>query len=506
MEFYHNLLKRQIKKHCKDNLDQFLLENEKFLQAIDEAYNRFDADRVMIERSLELTSQELIEKNKSLMNYIDKLNFIAFHDTLTRLYNRAYLIDRLEEKIKAYKENPEEQFAVLFLEVDRFKIINDAYGHSMGDKLLIKIASRLNEFSSERITISRLGGDEFVILFEKYKSEEEVSHFARQLISILNLAFKVEYHEVFLTVSIGIAFCTIGYDLPTDILRDADTAMYYAKKKGRGRLQIFKKSMHNSAAFMIEIESNLRQAIEKNEFILYYQQILNASGTIINGYEALIRWNHPQKGFISPAEFIPIAEETGMINAIGDWVIRSAVTKCKTIQTLHPNTYISVNLSFVQFKEKNIAEVISKILKEIDLDPKLLYIELTESSIMENVVEGINILNELRNIGVHLSLDDFGTGYSSLSYLKKIPIHNLKIDQSFVKDLEKGIQDQQIVKAIISVAHSLGLSVTAEGIENKNQFIFLQSYGCDRMQGYYFSKPMPETEVESFYNQIKNFF
>ncbi|HMW04720.1 MAG TPA: EAL domain-containing protein [Leptospiraceae bacterium] len=503
---WHSLLKRQIKKHCTDNYNQFIEQNEKFLLAIDEAYNRFDADRLMIERSLELTSQELMEKNKSLLNYIEKLNFIAYHDTLTHLYNRAYLIDKLEEKIKAFHKNPDKTFALLFLEVDRFKIINDAFGHSMGDKLLIKIASRINQFSSENITIARLGGDEFVLLIENYKSEEETLIFANQIISILSPAFKIDYHEVFVTVSIGIAFSNLSYESPADILRDADTAMFYAKKMGRGRVQIFQGSMHNSAAFLIELESNLRQAIDKNEFILYYQPILNASGTQVNGLEALIRWNHPSKGFISPVEFIPIAEETGMINAIGEWVIRNAVSKCKSLQSLHYGIYISVNLSFVQFKEKNITEIISKILKEEDLDPKLFYIELTESSIMENVFEGIEILNDLRNIGVKLSLDDFGTGYSSLSYLKKFPIHNLKIDQSFVRDIEKGMQDQEIVKAIISVAHSLGLSVTAEGIENRNQLTFLQSCGCDRLQGYFFSKPFPPEEIEEFFNKIKNYY
>lgn len=491
MDSLHSLLKRQMKKYLTITSEQFFEDNQKFVRAIDEAYNRFDADRLMIERSLELTSKELIEKNKSLLNYIEKLNYIAYHDTLTHLYNRAFLTDKLDMGIAKQKNNPSKVFAVLFLDLDRFKLINDAMGHSVGDKLLGKIATRLTEFSSKTVTIVRLGSDEFVVLVENIESEQEVLLLAENINKSLKHSFHVDYHEVFITVSIGIAFSSLGYENSSDILRDADTAMYNAKQKGRGRFQVFDKSMHNYAATLVELESNLRQAIQNNEFILYYQPIINALSDQVSGFEALIRWNHPVKGFIPPADFIPIAEETGMINVIGEWVIRTAVQMTKRLQAICPKVYVSVNLSFVQFREKNIVEVIKNILQETQLSPELLYIELTESNIMENVVSGMEILNKLRDIGVVLSLDDFGTGYSSLSYLKKFPIHNLKIDQSFVRDLEKGKQDQEIVKAIIAVAHSLDLTVTAEGIENENQIAFLKSFSCDRLQGYYFSKPLP---------------
>lgn len=498
MESLHNLLKRQIKKHCSNNTEKFIEENFNFIQAIEEAYNRFDADRVMIERSLELTSRELIEKNKSLLSYIEKLNYIAYHDTLTKLHNRAYLIEKLDSILLKLKKDSTKVFAILFLDLDRFKMINDAYGHSVGDKILVKIASRISEFESKKITVSRLGSDEFVVLIEDFVEQDEVLLLAENLMVSLKSSFRVDFHEVFLSISVGIAFSHAGYEISADILRDADTAMYYAKKRGRGRYQVFDKSMHNYAMSLVELELNLRQAIQKNEFILYYQPIVNATSETVSGFEALIRWNHPVKGFISPADFIPIAEETGMINAIGEWVIRTAAKMCKELQSILPNIYISVNLSFVQFREKNISELISNILSEANLEPKHLYIELTESNIMENVIAGMEVLNALREIGVYLSLDNFGTGYSSLSYLKKFPINNLKIDQSFVRDLEKGKQDQEIVKAIITVAHSLDLSVTAEGIENDNQFNYLKSFSCDRLQGYFFSKPLPPEQVIEF--------
>jgi diguanylate cyclase (GGDEF)-like protein len=349
MDSLHSLLKRQMKKYLTITSEQFFEDNQKFVRAIDEAYNRFDADRLMIERSLELTSKELIEKNKSLLNYIEKLNYIAYHDTLTHLYNRAFLTDKLDMGIAKQKNNPSKVFAVLFLDLDRFKLINDAMGHSVGDKLLGKIATRLTEFSSKTVTIVRLGSDEFVVLVENIESEQEVLLLAENINKSLKHSFHVDYHEVFITVSIGIAFSSLGYENSSDILRDADTAMYNAKQKGRGRFQVFDKSMHNYAATLVELESNLRQAIQNNEFILYYQPIINALSDQVSGFEALIRWNHPVKGFIPPADFIPIAEETGMINVIGEWVIRTAAEMTKRLQAICPKVYVSVNLSFVQF-------------------------------------------------------------------------------------------------------------------------------------------------------------
>jgi diguanylate cyclase (GGDEF)-like protein len=500
MSEIHNLLKRQIKKIYGDTEPPEL--KKEFIESIDLAYKSFDSDRKMLERSLELTSEELMSKNTALVGFIEELNYLAFHDTLTGLYNRSFLINRISKSIQEFQNKENSTFAVIYLDMDRFKNINDAIGHTLGDKIIERVAKKLNQYSSDRCIIARLSGDEFIIIKEDINLKEDVIEFIRLIQIEIRQPIKIDVHELILTSSIGIVFYNKSHRIPADILRDADSALYHAKKRGRDRFEIFDDSMKEDAISIVEMEKDLRTAIERNEFKLYYQAIVNSKTKKISGFEALIRWEHPSKGFIPPIRFIPIAEEAGMISQIGEWVLHTAAKKCKDFRDKNLDFFISVNLSFAQFREKNIKDIISDIITDYEIDPNQLYIELTESTIMENIFYGIEILNLLRDIGIFLSIDDFGTGYSSLSYLKKFPINKIKIDQSFVKDIDKSKKDKEIIKAIINIAHSLELSVTAEGVETMDQLEFLQKADCDRLQGYLISRPLPEERLLEFINNF----
>jgi diguanylate cyclase (GGDEF)-like protein len=436
----------------------------------------------------------------------EQIAYLAYHDNLTGLPNNRLFKDRLQHCI-AHAERNNSILAVMFIDLDRFKLINDSMGHDVGDKLLQIIADRLTEgtrrhdsiginVAIDANSVARLGGDEFTILLEKVSGQKAISTVAKRLIELSARPIIIDNHEIFTSASIGIAiYPTDGKEADT-LLKNADTAMYHAKKQGRNNFQFFDTSMNAESVEQLAIETSLRKAIENNELMLYYQPQVSISSGQIVGMEALLRWKHPQKGFISPTSFIPVAEETGQINSIGEWVIREACTQGAewAKQGYQPIT-ISVNLSAKQLREERLNEIISRILVETGMNPKFLGMELTESAIIIEPERALARLQSIKSLGIKMSMDDFGTGYSSLSYLKKFPLDTLKIDQSFIRDLMVNNEDASLVKAIISMAHSLGMDVIAEGVEKPEQMEFLRQNACDTIQGYLFSRPLPAVEL-----------
>lgn len=420
----------------------------------------------------------------------------AFYDPLTRLPSRALFMDRLGHALRSAKRRKGCLFAVLFLDLDRFKVVNDSLGHIAGDQLLILVARRLQSCLRTSDTVARLGGDEFTILLDDVKDLSNVRYVADRIQKELSLPFQLEGKKVFTTASIGVALSATGHDHPEDILRDADTALYRAKAGGRARCEVFEASMRDHAMSLLQLEVELWQAIEHREFRVFYQPIVSMETGRITGCEALVRWQHPQRGLVSPAEFIPLAEETGLIMPIGEWVLRTACAQNKAWQDSGlPPLWVAVNLSAHQFRRKDLGKTIAQILREISLEPQYLKLELTESNAMENAEATTKTLRELKEIGVQLAIDDFGTGYSSLSYLKRFPIDDLKIDRSFVMSITTDPDDAAIATAVITLAHSLKLQVIAEGVETEEQLAFLGSHQCDAAQGYLFSRP---TSAEAF--------
>ncbi|HKS27576.1 MAG TPA: EAL domain-containing protein [Pyrinomonadaceae bacterium] len=428
----------------------------------------------------------------------DQLLHDAFHDTLTGLANRALFIDRLRQSLARTKRLGAHRFAVLFLDLDRFKVINDSLGHMVGDQLLIGIARRLETCLRPGDTVARLGGDEFTILLEDVEDVCEAIMVAERVERELASPFNLAGHEVFTSVSIGIASSDIGYERPDDILRDADTAMYRAKSLGKARHEVFDRTMHAHAMNLLKLETDLRRALERDEFVLFYQPIMSLDELRITGFEALIRWRHPEYGFISPAEFIPVAEETGMILPIGRWVLGEACRQMQCWQKLFDTDSrisVSVNLSAKQFMQPDLIKQVKDALEETGLAPSSLKLEITESVVMENIETVTEMLKQLSELGVKSSIDDFGTGYSSLSYLHRFPSSTLKIDRSFVSRMNDYSENAEIVRTIIMLARNLGMSVIAEGIETKAQLEQLREMACDQGQGYYFSKALSSEDA-----------
>jgi len=428
----------------------------------------------------------------------ERLLHEAFHDGLTGLPNRALFMDHLKLSVERGKRRDDRLFAVLFLDLDRFKVINDSLGHMVGDQLLVGIARRLETCLRPGDTVARLGGDEFTVLLEDLMSVTEAIDVADRLQKALALPFNLNGHEVFATVSIGIALSSTGYDRPEEVLRDADTAMYRAKMLGKARHEVFDKTMHARAMNLLQMEADLRRAIDRNEFVLHYQPIVALDTGTISGFEALIRWQHPERGFIAPNEFIPIAEETGLIIPIGQWVLRQACLQIHEWQEQfpqYPPLQIAVNLSSKQFVTSNLIEQIRQVLKETSVEPHSLKLEITESVVMENFDMAIEMLNQLRSLGIELSIDDFGTGYSSLSYLHRFPISTLKIDRSFVSRMSDNNENAEIVRTVLMLARSLKMDVVAEGVETADQLSQLALLECDYGQGYYFSRPVASADA-----------
>lgn len=424
----------------------------------------------------------------------ETINNLAFYDVLTGLPNRALFNDRLKQELaKARRDN--KLLAIVFIDLDRFKVINDTFGHNTGDMILQAVSERLKGIVREGDTVSRPGGDEFLLLFPDIAHIEAVTLIIKKIINKLSEVFTLSDKELYITASIGVSvFPDNGKDAET-IIKQADTAMYYAKGQGRNNYQFYTPAISTSSAEKIKLGSNLRKALPQNELMLYYQpQVDLISGNII-GAEVLLRWQNEEFGLIPPSRFIPLAEETGLINSIGEWVLRSACAQTKAWQEAgFPAIAMSVNVSMYQFKDKFFIKVLRDILRETNLDPQYLVLELTESAIMENSALTVSMFKELKSFGIDIAIDDFGTGYSSLSYLKYLPLSRVKLDQSFVQSVTINPNDEAISKAVIAMAHSLNLKVVAEGIENIDQLSFLRSHHCDEGQGFLFSKPVPDNE------------
>jgi diguanylate cyclase (GGDEF)-like protein len=410
---------------------------------------------------LEATNQELQREIAERKKAQEQLLHLALHDTLTGLPNRVLFVERLKQALDRFKQQPEYKFAVLFLDCDRFKVVNDSLGHVVGDQLLIAVARRLASCLRPSDTLARLGGDEYTILLENIKESSDATRIAEQLQQQLTIPFQLNEHEVFINASIGIVADPTDYDQPEHLLRDADTAMYRAKELGKARYQVFDERMHHRALASLQMETDLRRALERQEFVVNYQPIVSLTSGRIYGFEALVRWYHAERGFISPVEFIPIAEETGLIVSIGEWVLREACHQMRMWQhqlPRHPPLTISVNLSAKQFWQPNLIEQIDTILQETELDSRSLKLEITESVIIDNDESVTAILQQLRDRQIQLSIDDFGTGYSSLSYLQRFPVDTLKIDRSFVSKIGETGENLEIVRAIVTLAHNLAMN------------------------------------------------
>lgn len=426
--------------------------------------------------------------------YETQLERQANYDTLTALPNRTLLRDRLTHAM-AYARRRGRTVAMLFVGLDDFKFVNDSLGHDKGDLLLQKVAQRLLTCVREGDTVARQGGDEFVLVLEDVRGDDEVSIIAERTLAAMAQPFQIGEHELFLTCSIGITLCPRDGEDALNLLRNADIAMYRAKERGGNTLQFFSAAMNSKALERLKLEKSLRLAVARAELLLHYQpRVSLATGRIV-GLEALVRWQHPEMGLISPAKFIPLAEETGLIEEIGEWVLRTACAQNKAWQDNGlMQVGVAVNLSPRQFKRQDLVAQVAAVLKETGFDPRYLELEITENLLMQDVETAISTLTRLKAIGVKISIDDFGTGYSSLSYLKRFPIDTLKIDQSFIRDITADPDDATIAKTIISMAHGMRLKVVAEGVETDEQMSFLHAHDCDEIQGYYFSRPVPAAE------------
>jgi diguanylate cyclase (GGDEF)-like protein len=428
----------------------------------------------------------------------ERLAFDALHDSLTGLPNRTLFMDRLGQKLEHVKRDPAATFAILYLDLDRFKVVNDSLGHSVGDQVLIATARRLTECVRADDTVSRLSGDEFAILLSDIKDSSDTVRLAYRVQEVLMSRSMLESIDRASTASIGIAIYNSNYTQPQEMLRDADTAMYRAKAHGGGRYQIFDASMYASALALLEMEAELKQAVENEEWEVDYQPVISLADRSVHGIEALVRWRHPKRGRINPGDFISVAEETGLILPIGEYVLRHA---CKQVRILreqgHPNMWVSVNISARQFQDQNLPRKIERILDETGLPGNGLQLELTETVAMKDLSYSVRVLKELERMGISVSLDDFGNGYSSFGYLNRFPIKVLKIDRSFIHSMDQKKNNKAIIEAIISMGHTLNLVVVAEGVETKKQLAFLDSIGCDEGQGFLFSRPVAADKLVS---------
>ena len=424
----------------------------------------------------------------------------AFHDRLTGLPNRALLVDRLTRAIERLQRRSDYKFSVILLDIDRFQIMSDSLGHELTDQLLIGFSHTLRRCLRAGDTAARLAGDQFVIVLDDIQHVDEAKDVVARVQMALKQPFSVANHQVYVTACMGVAHSVSGYTHAADLLRDADTAMHRAKGKGRAHAEVFEENMRDHSMARLSLENDLRRAIEREEFVVYYQPIIHLGTGGIEGFEALVRWEHPDRGLVSPGEFIPVAEDTELIVPIDRLVLLQACKQVRRWQEEHaadkPLT-ISVNLSRKHFSQPDLVDQIRGFLKEANLPGRSLKLEVTESVIMKNAAAATTLLSRLKELDIQLCVDDFGTGYSSLSYLNRFPVDTLKVDRSFVSHMESKQKEFEIVRTIMTLAHTLGMDVIAEGIETRGQLAALRNLRCEYGQGYYFSKPVPQAEATS---------
>jgi diguanylate cyclase (GGDEF)-like protein len=445
-------------------------------------------------KKLESAGRELEESREHFRH-------AAFHDALTGLPNRSLFTDHLRVALRRAHQNEKYLFGVLFLDLDRFKNINDSLGHPCGDELLKLVARRLEMCIRQTDMVARFGGDEFAILLDAIQDASDAVRVAEKVQQAISAPFKLASHEAITTASIGVALSTSGYTEAEDIIRDADTAMYRAKDRGKARCEIFDTAMHTRAVTLLRLESDLRRALEKDELCVYYQPIVSLASGELHGFEALVRWQHPERGIVAPDDFVPLAEETGLILPIGLRVLWDAchqLRKWQQYSLSNRDLIMSVNLSGKQLMQPDLIERIEEVLLESQINPWHLKLEITETVVMETPELAAVTLAKLRSLGVRLSIDDFGTGYSSLSYLNRFPVDTLKIDRSFVMSMNAADENLQIVKTIVTLAGNLGMQVVAEGVETEEQLEQLRSLKCQYGQGFYFSKPLEVVEADLF--------
>ncbi len=441
--------------------------------------------------------QKALRKSEELFRYQ------ALHDPLTNLPNRLLFMDRLRHALDRTRRRTE-KIAVLFLDLDSFKVVNDGLGHKAGDQLLLSVGKRLRECLRSEDTLARLGGDEFTILLEDVADAGEATKLAEHIAERLEAPFELEGREVFIKASIGIVSSSAldGDGNPDDLLRDADTAMYEAKKKGTAGYEVFHPDLGSRAMWRLKLEGDMHRAVKQGEFRVYYQPLVDLATNRISEVEALVRWEHPERGLLAPGEFLPLAEETGLILPIGRFVLKEAARQMCEWQGLHPSEpplMVSVNLSARQFRQPDLVGDISRTLEETGLDPRTLKLEITESIAVDDLESTIDTLRELKGMGIKLAIDDFGTGYSSLSYLKRFPIDVLKVARPFVDGLGHDPEDTAVVRATVAFAKAFNLHVTGEGIETAEQLAQLRALGCDSGQGYYFAKPLPSDAASTLF-------
>ncbi|MCC7211305.1 MAG: EAL domain-containing protein [Candidatus Brocadia sp.] len=442
--------------------------------------------------------RDITERNR----LVDQLRYNAFHDSLTNLPNRNLFMERLERLLEHSKRDRNSAFSVLFLDLDRFKVVNDSLGHLSGDKLLILIAHKLRECLRRSDTVARFGGDEFAILLDNVDDHFNAKFVAERILETMKAPFVLDERKIVVSASIGIVIKGELYHRPEDILRDADTVMYRAKMLGKARYAIFNIEMHAHAMNFLQLETDLRHAVERSELVIYYQPIVSLATTEIIAMESLVRWQHPQRGLILPDEFIPLAEETREIDNVGYWVIQEACAQNKIWHDMgFSNITVTVNISLLQFRHKELPEQIGAIIKNTGLPADAFELEITESTVMESKGLVLEIFRELNKMKIHLMMDDFGIGFSSINSLKHLPFSTLKIDRSLISDIDTNPDASAIVKSIIDMAHTLKIKVIAEGVETQGQLELLRSYNCDYAQGYLLYNPMRAEEVTSLLRQ-----
>jgi diguanylate cyclase (GGDEF)-like protein len=464
-----------------------------------------DLEKRVYQRTIKLKTvvQKLRQEINERRRVQQQLIHDALHDSLTGLPNRALLIERIEFAIAHAKRNPSYRYGLLFIDLDRFKVVNDSLGHFIGDQLLIAVSNLLHECVRENDLVSRLGGDEFVILLDGIDNVQDVTSIGERIQQKLRSPFELEGQHIFTSASIGIVFSSDEYGNPADLMRDADIAMYRSKDEGKARYTIFDQKMYDETLKLVELENNLRFALKRGELAMHYQPIISVDSNNLVGFEALIRWHHPERGLISPVEFIPIAEDTGLIVEIGEWLLKEA---CQQLQVWRQqfafipkinSLKMSINLAIQQLQEPDFINKLDQILVETGLDGSSLRLEITESVLIEPEGNIQNTLRKIKNRNIKLSIDDFGTGYSSLSYLRRFPIDNLKIDRSFIHQMNFDSENFEIVRLIITLAKTLGMKTISEGVETSLQLNQLKGLGCEFAQGYLFSIPLAPKEIES---------